>query len=162
MRPSNGRKCSLPDTRQVAPCEWNTANWARPDSNYLQCNFINQKVLTSNILQSVVPPGNTKRNGWNQKKLYFWWTKCYPYSNEKVLNIQKSLGIVLGTGHYIRKQDLKGMLDQIKTSLEKLYLKNVNFSSGETITSIPLTDKLKSGTYFINSKLFIRPSKLPL
>ena len=79
-----------------------------------------------------------------------------------MLNIQKSLGIVLGTGHYIRKQDLMGMLDQIKTSLEKLYLKNVNFSSGETITSIPLTDKLKSGTYFINSKLFIRPSKLPL
>ena len=43
------------------------------------------------------------------------------------------------------------MLDQLKTTLEKLYLKNVNFSSGETITSIPQMDKLKSGI-FINRK----------
>ena len=64
MRPTGGRKCTVPDSRQVAPCEWNSANWARPNSNYLQCNFINQKVLTTNILQSVVPPGNTRRNGF--------------------------------------------------------------------------------------------------
>ena len=46
------------------------------------------------------------------------------------------------------------MLDQLKTSLEKLYLKNVNFSSGEAITSIPQTDKLKSGTHFINRTIY--------
>ena len=45
------------------------------------------------------------------------------------------------------------MLDQLKTSLEKLYLKNVNFSSGETITSIPQMNKLKSGI-FINRFFF--------
>ena len=46
------------------------------------------------------------------------------------------------------------MLDQLKTSLEKLYLKNVNFSSGETITSIPQMNKLKSGIV-INRTFFI-------
>ena len=48
-------------------------------------------------------------------------------------------------GQMVRKQDLMGVLDLSRSTIEKVYFKNVKFLNDEKIDDLNMLPKLKSG-----------------